>query len=83
MCYCGNKKGKGALPYRDYVLIISGTEKEKRANAEVRSIVRKIHEKAIKEYKFLTERILLVTEQTKGTAYILLAYMPQMKANLK
>ena len=72
------KKGQGIIPYQDYIMFFSGVPGEVHAKEGVGLILQKKYEKSIDEFKFISERILMISLKMKSdTLYIFSVYVPE------
>lgn len=73
------KKGKGIVTYQDYIMFYSGVPKETRAKEGVGILLNKKYENSIDDYKFISERILMVSLRmtNMNTLYIFSIYAPE------
>jgi len=72
------KKGQGIIPYQDYIMFFSGVPREARAKEGDGLVLHKKYESSIEEFKFISERILMVSLKLElDTLYIFSVYDPE------
>jgi len=72
------KKGQGIIPYQDYIMFFSGVPREARAKEGDGLVLHKKYENSIEEFKFISERILMVSLKLElDTLYIFSVYDPE------